>query len=423
MGRCDFPLFSLVLLAITLAGLFNEGESNTYWGDIEVLKELKNELDSNSVSPGSCVSSWDFAVDPCDNLFSDRFTCGFRCDFLDSTASRLTELTLDQAGYSGSLSSLSWNLPYLQILALSNNFFRGSIPNSLSNLTRLTRLALSGNSFSGQIPPSIGSLSKLEELYLDNNYLQGPIPESLNGLASLKRLELQSNNLTGEFPEMGSLRNLYSLDASNNAISGQLPAVLPTSLVEISMRNNSLEGTIPASIKNMDYLQVLDLSHNRLSGSVPALIFDHPSMQQVTLSFNQFSSVESPFSNGVRSQLIALDLNDNKLEGLLPSFMGLMPKLSALSLENNLLRGMIPIQYAIKTVVPASGVSPFGRLLLGGNYLFGPIPDPLMDLEPGSANVSLADNCLFRCPNIFFFCQGALQKSLTQCKTFSPVIP
>ncbi|KAI5334061.1 hypothetical protein L3X38_024194 [Prunus dulcis] len=66
---------------------------------------------STSVSPGSCISSWDFKLDPCDNLFSDRFTCGFRCDLVDSATSRLTELSLDQAGYSGSLSSISENLP------------------------------------------------------------------------------------------------------------------------------------------------------------------------------------------------------------------------------------------------------------------------------------------------------------------------
>ena len=46
----------------------------------------------------------------------------------------------------------------------------------------------------------------------------------------------------------------------------------------------------------------------------------------------------------------------------------------ALSLENNKFTGMIPTQYAIKVVVPGTGVSPFVRLFLGGNYLFGVIP-------------------------------------------------
>uniref|UniRef100_A0A2P2QT03 Uncharacterized protein n=1 Tax=Rhizophora mucronata TaxID=61149 RepID=A0A2P2QT03_RHIMU len=103
--------------------------------------------------------------------------------------------------------------------------------------------------------------------------------------------------------------------------------------------------------------------------------------------------------------------------------MALMPKLSALSLENNKFTGMIPTQYAIKAVVPGSGVSPFARLLLGGNYLFGPLPGPLTELKSGSVNVTLNDNCFYRCPVIFFFCQGGDQKSAVECKSFSPFIP
>ena len=45
------------------------------------------------------------------------------------------------------------------------------------------------------------------------------------------------------------------------------------------------------------------------------------------------------------------------------------------------------------------------------NYLCGPIPGPIMDLKPGSANVGCVDNCLYRCPGTFFICQGGNQKS------------
>ena len=422
MGTLKFFVSSLLLL-VFIDKLFPRAESKAYWGDIEVLKQLKNGVDPNSVLPGSCLSSWDFTVDPCDSLFSERFTCGFRCDLMVSGLSRVTEISLDSAGYAGSLSSASWNLPYLQTLDLSNNFFSGWIPGSLANLTQLIRLGLSRNTFSGELPASIGSLSSLEELYLDNNNLQGSIPESFNGLVSLKRLEIQSNHLSGELPELGSLKNLYFLDASNNAISGYLPSTLPPSLVQISMRNNMIEGTIPQNLKYLSFLQVLDLSHNKLTDSVPYFLFSHPSLQQLTLAFNSFTSVQSPSNLGTQSELIAVDLSNNELQGWLPPFLPLMPKLSALSLENNKLSGMIPAQYALKTILPGSGIAPFARLLLGGNYLFGPIPRPLLVIKPDTANVSLADNCLIRCPMRFFFCQGANQKSLMECKRFSPVIP
>ncbi|KAJ8567582.1 hypothetical protein K7X08_019790 [Anisodus acutangulus] len=414
---------STVLFLTVLHVVFLHAHSTTHWQDIEVLKELKNSVDPNSMTPGSCLISWDLSVDPCDNLLSEKFTCGLRCDFVISNVSRVTELALDQANYSGTLTSISWNLPYLQTLDLTSNSFTGSLPESLSNLTRVQRLGLSGNSLSGSIPSSLGSLSYLEELYLDNNFLEGTIPQSFNGLKNLKRLEFQGNKVTGEFPELGQLNNLNYIDASDNSISGELQASFPASLIQLTMRNNSIEGNIPASLTGLNFLQVIDLSYNKLSGSVPASLFTHPSLEQVTLSGNQFGSVQEPGSLFQNSQLIAADLSNNEIRGLLPGFLGLMPRLSSLSLENNKLSGMIPTQYALKMVFPDQGVSQFERLLLGGNYLFGPIPGPLLDLKPGSVTVRFGDNCLYRCPLRLFLCEGGEQKSLSECQAFGPIIP
>ena len=422
-GSLGFCFFCLVMM-IMVSEMVITGDSRTHLGDIQALKEFKHGLNPDSIGPGSCLSSWDFSVDPCDHLFSDRFTCGFRCDRLVAGLSRVTEISLDQAGYSGSLSSSSWNLPFLQFLDLSDNSFSASIPDSFSNLTRLRRLALSRNSFSGKIPTSLCSLPNLEELYLDNNQLHGPIPASINGLKSLKTLELQENVISGEFPDLSSLKSLNFLDVSCNNISGQFTNSLPASLVELSIRSNKLEGNLPDSLGSLKFLQVMDLSHNNLSGAISWIVFDHSSLQQLTLSHNNFSWVQAPSNNGVSSELIAVDLSYNQLGGLLPEFMASMPKLSAVSLEHNKFTGMIPSQYALKTVVGGGGgTASFERLLLGGNYLFGPIPGPLMFLKPGYANVSLVDNCLLRCPINFFFCQGGNQKSLVDCKNFRHWIP
>uniref|UniRef100_A0A1J3J4S5 Putative leucine-rich repeat receptor-like protein kinase n=1 Tax=Noccaea caerulescens TaxID=107243 RepID=A0A1J3J4S5_NOCCA len=415
---------SLPFLLLLLT-FFSSADSKTFWADVAALREFKNSVDTKSMSPGSCLSSWDFSVDPCDTLFSDTFTCGFRCDSLVSGSGRVTELVLDHPGYSGSLSSLSFNLPYLQTLDLSGNYFSGPLPDSLSNLTRLTRLVVSGNSFSGSIPDSIGSMPVLEELLLDNNRLDGPVPASFNGLSGLRRLEIQFNDISGEFPDLSKLTNLYYVDASDNRISGRVPSSLPESIVQISMRNNLMEGTIPQSFKYRNSLQVIDLSHNKLSGSVPSFIFTHQTLQQLTLSFNGFSSLDSPYYSplGLPSDLISLDLSNNQIQGALPLFIGLLPKLSALSLENNKFSGMIPTQYVWKTVSPGSDFAGFQRLLLGGNFLFGVVPGPLMALKPGSANVQLDGNCFSWCPATFFFCQGKEQRSPTECRKFSRVIP
>ncbi|KAL2552721.1 Leucine-rich repeat (LRR) family protein [Forsythia ovata] len=260
-------------------------------------------------------------------------------------------------------------------------------------------------------------------MYLDNNKLNGTIPLSFNGLKNLKRLELQGNILSGYFPELTQLSNLNFLDASDNAVSGNLPANFPASLVELSMRNNQIEGSIPSSVFNCAYLQVMDLSHNRLSGSVPPSLFTHPSLQQLTLSYNQYDSVPVLGNSGLTSELISVDLSNNNIHGFLPGFMGFMPKLSALSLENNKFSGIIPIQFALKVLAAGSGLAQFERLLLGGNYLLEPIPGPFLELEPGSVKVQLGNNCLYRCPVRWFFCEGGAQKSLMECKAFGPIIP
>ncbi|XP_021718134.1 LRR receptor-like serine/threonine-protein kinase ERL1 [Chenopodium quinoa] len=417
---------SVLLGLLALSSLFYNAASTTYWRDILVLKQLKLGIDPDSVSPGSCISSWDFSHDPCDTLFSDKFTCGFTCDTLPfpSQVSRVTEIALDQATYSGTISSISWNLPLLRSLDLSGNNFSGPIPASLSNLTRLTRLILSTNSLSGPIPDSLSRLTHLQDLLLDANALTGPIPPSFSELLNLKRLDIQGNQLTGELPDLSPLTSLNSLDCSHNSFSGQLPPNLPPSLLEISMRNNNLGGPLPLKIGKLPFLQVLDLSYNQLSGSVPPSFFTHPSLQQLSLSYNNLTSVEVPTGLGTQSGLIAIDLSNNHLTGLLPGFMGLMPKLSALSLENNTFMGMIPTQYAFKAVWPQPRIAPFQRLLLGGNFIYGPIPDPLMKLHPGSSLISLVNNCLLVCPNTLFFCQGANQKSLLDCRNnIGPVIP
>ncbi|XP_030523777.1 receptor-like protein 35 [Rhodamnia argentea] len=431
MGTPHFSRASVILLFLsTQLSLLLGASAGTYWGDTEVLRQLKSALDPSSVSPGSCVASWDFAAaDPCDALFSDKFTCGFRCDATDdSGASRLTELALDQAGYSGPLASVSWDLPYLQTLDLSGNYFTGPIPGSLSNLTRLSRLALSRNSLSGPIPDSVSSLSNLGELYLDSNALEGSIPASLGALSSLTRLQVQSNKLNGELPAaLSSLGSLLYLDASDNAISGEVPRSLPPSLVQFTMRNNALEGQLaPDTLQLASSLQVLDLSHNKLAGPVPSALFTHPSLQQLTLSSNGFDSIQSPISLFPQSELIAIDLSNNRIRGFLPTFMAGMPRLSALALENNEFSGLIPTEYALRAAVPAQGAARLERLLLGGNYLMGPIPGPLLGLRGGGeeeVRVSLAGNCLYRCPARFFFCQGGDQRSEAECKSFGPVIP
>ncbi|KAL9667123.1 hypothetical protein QQ045_001472 [Rhodiola kirilowii] len=416
------PTTTILLLLILTTLLSTAASIRTHPSDIVALKALKSSLTSNSTNPipGSCLSSWNFSHDPCASSSSDHFTCGIRCDVVLNSFARVTSLTLDPAGYSGSLSSASLYLPFLQTLSLPDNFISGTIPTSVSNLTLLQKLVLSRNFFSGELPDSISKLTLLEELSLNDNVFQGRIFSSLGELKKLKRLELQRNRFTGELPELTSLTDLYYLDASDNQLVGKIsPNVLPKSLVELSLRNNSFDSYSPAAFSVMTSLQVLDLSYNALSGVVSGVFFAHKSLQQLTLSHNNLESIEPPLSN--QSSLISVDLSHNKLQGPLPEFIAWLPELSSLSFEQNMLTGQISSSYAKRAAGAGPGedaTASFGRMLLGGNYLFGLIPGPLTSLKPGRVNLSLVDNCLYSCPDSFFFCQGGNQKSMIDCNNF-----
>ncbi|KAL0016901.1 hypothetical protein SO802_003970 [Lithocarpus litseifolius] len=122
MAICNGAFYDLSLLLL----IFNIDPT-----DIKVLKDLKNGLNQKSIVPGSCLSSWDFSLDPCDHIFSNHFI------------------------------------------------------------------------------------------------------------------------------------NLYFFNARDNELSGEVPLTLPKSLIEVSIRNNNLQGNLLESLVNLGYLQALDLSHER----------------------------------------------------------------------------------------------------------------------------------------------------------------
>ena len=85
----------------------------------------------------------------------------------------------------------------------------------------------------------------------------------------------------------------------------------------IALRDNSLQGTIPAELGDLSSLRSLDLSGNRLSSLIPT----------------QLGSL------GVLSWLL---LHDNELSGPLPAELAALDSLSGLWIDNNQLTGVVP---------------------------------------------------------------------------------
>ncbi|KAJ7525228.1 hypothetical protein O6H91_17G044200 [Diphasiastrum complanatum] len=418
---CILAIVQVTYLMIGGLTLVKRIDATTDPGDIEALKEVKAAVDSSTSTPFTCLGSWDFSFDPCDAKFSTHFTCGLDCDNENPANRRVTSLALDQSGYKGTLSPFVGNLSSLQELTISGNSFRGFVPVTLGHLSNLNKLDLSNNLFSGHIPSSLGKLMKLAYLSLSNNLLKGPIPASFRDLHHLERLSLYNNKLNGIIPSFNNLRQLRYFDASRNDLSGKISVdLLPSSILQLSLRSNRLCGSLPKAFTELRELEVLDLSYNRLVGKVDQFLFQLPLLQQLNLSHNKLTSVAVPDLSSFHSELVAVDISYNQLQGSLPSKFANIKPLSALSLSYNLFSGLVPYQYALKAGISHNGSSdeekPLVRLLLDGNYLTGKIPAPFFRLDPEHITASFIYNCLQSCPAKLFFCKGGGQRPLSQCR-------
>jgi hypothetical protein len=84
---------------------------------------------------------------------------------------------------------------------------------------------------------------------------------------------LDENNLVGQLPNFPS-PNLKQLQFQNNTLSGTVPASLwsNTGLLEVRLDANKLIGTIPSTIGNLAGIFDLRVANNALTGTLPAEI-------------------------------------------------------------------------------------------------------------------------------------------------------
>ncbi|OWM64826.1 hypothetical protein CDL15_Pgr028543 [Punica granatum] len=374
--------FFLLFLVFLSGSSLNVVDSLTAPSEVAALKAFKSAVKPSSIPSWSCLATWNFsAADPCSSPRRAFFTCGLSCS---ADSSRVTQLTLDPAGYSGTLTPLISKLSQLAILDLAENSFHGPIPPSISALSNLQILTLRSNSFSGSLPPSIASLRSLDSIDLAYNSLSGPLPKSMSSLANLKRLDLSFNKLTGSIPK------------------------LPADLLELAMKGNSLSGPLQrSSFDGLAQLEVIELSQNSLSGTLEPWLFLLPSIQQVDLANNTLTRVDVPRPPaGAGSSLVAVDLGFNRIEGNVPLNLASYPLLSSLSLRYNRLRGGIPVEFSKKQTLR--------RLFLDGNFLTGK-PPPAFFSAATAFSGSLGYNCLQGCPASSQLCVPS-QKPVAICR-------
>ncbi|KAM0825737.1 hypothetical protein ACQ4PT_069345 [Festuca glaucescens] len=326
-------VFCVVILAVLLPCFDVVLGQSTDPSEVDALMAIKGRL----LDPMNNLENWNRG-DPCTSNWTGVF-----CHKTNDAHLHVTELQMFNRNLSGTLAPEVSLLSQLKTLDFMWNNLTGSIPKEIGNITTLKLILLNGNQLSGFLPDEIGNLQNLNRLQVDQNQIVGLIPRSFANLRSVKHIHMNNNSLSGQIPsELSRLPVLLHLLVDNNNLSGPLPPELaeapalkilqadnnnfsgssvPTTynnkstLLKLSLRNCSLQGTIP-DLSGIAQLVYLDLSWNKLTGSIP--------------------------TNKLASNITTIDLSQNMLNGTVPFNFSGLPNLQILSVENNHLDGAVP---------------------------------------------------------------------------------
>lgn len=200
---------------------------------------------------------------------------------------------------------------HIQQLYLQFNEIEAVTANSFINATYLKEINLSHNKIKSQkIDYGVfAKLSNLLQLHLEHNNLEEfpfPLPQSLerlllgynnisslhtnamDGLVNLTMLDLCYNRLHDSmFKEnlLAKMENLMQLNLCHNRLE-LMPPGLPSSLMYLSLENNSI-SSIPKSYFNaLPKLHALRMSHNKLQ-DIPSNIFNLSNLVELNVGHNK----------------------------------------------------------------------------------------------------------------------------------------
>ncbi|KAI9004743.1 hypothetical protein BC832DRAFT_592675 [Gaertneriomyces semiglobifer] len=230
--------------------------------------------------------------------------------------------------------------PALNVLDIHNNNLT-ELPNEvLASLTNLVMLNLSGNRLSA-LPASICSLPHLKDLNVSSNCLR-QLPPAIGAL-SLVTLDVSSNDeLTTLPPTISNLKQLRSLNVSSTKIASlaTLNFNFPN-LVELDLSNCQL-SQLAFGAESIDWPQLtrLDVRQNKLDGCVPATVASCPMLKELLLSNNKIRNISEQFLRQAL-RLEVLDAGSNRLDDLPSGLLGLK-ELKRLDISNNSITKLPP---------------------------------------------------------------------------------
>ncbi len=299
------------------------------------------------------------------------------------------------------------NITNLLEFIATKNFFRGKIPEKLLNLQNLRTIILSNNLLTYNLP-NIINLPKIDTFTIDENYLTGTIPTSIGmNCLNLTYFDVSTNKFISILPNsFNNLQRLRFLYAHNNQFSGSITFSITSlyQLIEIFLYNNrfvgSLDTLFPTSLINekvnnpqlLRNLSSVDVSENGFTGTLPTALFNISSstLKAFVASSNCFSgslpnelcsmkSLKSLILDGLSSSTLCririfphlnhyftAFLLKRTMDGTISTCLYSLPKLEQFHLSGNGFTGSLPNNVELPTS--------FNNLVLSHNYLTGTIP-------------------------------------------------
>ncbi|XP_056163269.1 phytosulfokine receptor 1-like [Syzygium oleosum] len=357
-----------------------------------------NALNGFRKCVGSPVDGW--------GVFPDGECCswaGVTCNNSAVTQRRVIGLDLHGRGLTGEICESLADLDQLSTLNLSHNNLHGFLPHKLFQMQNLEVLDLSWNKFMGSFPLHI-HLPRIRILDVSDNNLVGSLTSTICDRShSIESLNFAENWFHGEVPvNFGNCTSLQRLFLNGNSLSGSLPERLfqLEHLCELQFQDNGFSGPLDGRIDNLSSVVKIDLSHNLFSGVLPDVFKGLPKLEHFAARSNKFSG-QLPPSLMSSPSLSTLDLNNNTLDGRISINCSSMARLTSLNLGSNLFRGPLP---AILSTCHRLSV-----LNLANNHLSGAIPSSFQNLRALTllslskteiSDLSSALHILQRCRNL-----------------------